>query len=147
MQKLETKAWKDWVERDKQRGMENARRMEKQEKLSQSWEMVKMCREIIKENYSNWQERKVIEEERQEIHELTLARGARLEKKQKQKKENFRNSMETVNKEVMFQRRIQLAETKENTWNWRRTRTSRDEHSNRLGGKARRKKKEISEKG
>ena len=79
-----TKAWKDWVERDRQRGLENAKRLEKQERLSESWELVKVCREIIKENYSNWQERKVTEEERQEIQEMTLEREARLEK-QKQK--------------------------------------------------------------
>ena len=72
--------------------------MEKQEKIEKSWNLGRVCRDLIKENYSNWQERKVTEEERQEIQEMTLEREARLAK-QKQKKENFRNSMETVSKE------------------------------------------------
>ena len=105
-----------------------------------------MCREIIKENYSNWQERKVTEEESQKIKEMTLEREARLEK-QKQKKEKFINIMETVSKEEVLQRRIQLAEIKENAWKWRRARTSHEKHSNRLEKERKEEKKEMSEKG
>ena len=32
------KAWKEWIERDKQGRLEKARRLEKQQKMTQSWE-------------------------------------------------------------------------------------------------------------
>ena len=52
--------------------------------MEKSWNLVRVCRDLIKENNSNWQERKVTEEERQKIQEMRLEREARLEK-QKQK--------------------------------------------------------------
>ena len=70
--------------RHRKEGLEKARRMEKKEKLEKSWNLVRVCRDLIKENNSNWQERKVTEEERQKIQEMRLEREARLEK-QKQK--------------------------------------------------------------
>ena len=64
------KAWREWVERDGKERQERSRRMERQDKLSKSWEMVRVCRDIIKENYSDWQERKNTEEEKRKLKEI-----------------------------------------------------------------------------
>ena len=34
------------------------------------WELVRACRDILKENYSDWQERKANEEERKKLQDI-----------------------------------------------------------------------------
>jgi hypothetical protein len=127
-----TKAWKDWVERDKQRGLEKARRMEKQEKLAKSWEMVKMCREIMKENYSNWQERKMTEEDQRKILDLELEKQERLEKGRK-RQEKHRKPKDMESMEEALAKRLILAEIRENAWKRREdNKSSHEEYSDRL---------------
>ena len=74
------KAWKEWIERDKQGRLENARRLEKQQKMTQCWELVRTCREMIRENYSSWQERRVTGEEKRKLQEIEQEKLGMLEK-------------------------------------------------------------------
>ena len=63
------KAWEEWKERHRKEGLERSNRLEKKEKLENSWNLVKICRDLIRENYSDWQERKISEDERTELQE------------------------------------------------------------------------------
>ena len=110
-----TKAWKDWVERDRKRGLENAKRLEKKEKLSKSWELVRVCRELLKENYSSWQERRITEEDKRKILDLEQEKLIRLETGRK-KQENYKISQDIESKEEAMSKRLILAEIKENVW-------------------------------
>ena len=126
-----TKAWKDWVERDRKRGLENAKRLEKQEKLSRSWELVRVCREMIKENYSSWQERKITEEEKRKILDLEQEKLTRLETGRK-RQEKFKTSQDIESKEEAMFKRLILAEIKENAWKRREeNKSSHEEYSGR----------------
>ena len=60
-------AWVAWKERDESGKKEKSERLERRKKPENSWNMVKLCGEIIKENYSSWKERKVTEKERKEL--------------------------------------------------------------------------------
>ena len=84
------KAWKEWVERDRLERMEKAERLEKKRKLSQSWELVREFRNIMKENYSDRQERRVTEDEKRNLQEIAREMQTRLEK-QKTKKEKVQD--------------------------------------------------------
>ena len=53
------KAWQEWLERDRLERLETNKRLKMQEELTKSWELVRVCREMIRENFSEWQERKV----------------------------------------------------------------------------------------
>ena len=92
------KTWKEWVARDSQGRMEKAKKLEKQENLTKSWELVRECRKIIKENYSSWQERKTTEEENKKLQEIELEKLERLEKA-KGKQEKIKISTEMQSKE------------------------------------------------
>ena len=71
------KAWKEWVERDRLEKIEHTERLEKQEKLSRRWDMIRSCRDIIREHYSDWQERKITAGENREIQRLEDENQAR----------------------------------------------------------------------
>ena len=45
------KAWVEWNERFEKERMEKAERLQKQERLEQGWNLVKLCGEMIRENY------------------------------------------------------------------------------------------------
>ena len=121
------KAWQEWQERYRLERLETTKRLEKQENLTKSWELVRVCRE----NYSEWQERKTTEDTRKKLKEIPLEKEARLERKNL-KSEKFRKYSEMENKEEMYKRRILLAEIKENVWKRRGSRSSHEEHSERL---------------
>ena len=126
-----TKAWKDWVERDRKRGLENAKRLEKQEKLSESWELVRVCREMLKENYSSWQERRITEEDKTKILDLEQEKLKRLETGTK-KQEKHKISQDIESKEEAMSKGLILAEIKENVWKMREeNKSSHEEHSGR----------------
>ena len=110
-------------------GWKKAKKLEKQEKLTKSWELVRECRKIIKENYSSWQERKTTEEENKKLQELELEKLSRLEKV---KQEKYRTSRELQNEEEAMRKRLILAEIKENAWKRRGEKSSHEEHSDRL---------------
>ena len=112
--------------------MEKTKRLEKQERLERSWNLMKLCRETIRENYDGWQERKITEIEKRELLNLKLEKEAMLEK-QKRKKEEFREGRKVLNKEEVFLRKIEMAEMKENAWKWRGANSSQEEHSRRQG--------------
>ena len=65
--------------------------------MTKSWELVRTCREIIRENYSSWQERKVTEEEKRKLQEIELEKLGRLEKV-KGNQERFRISIDMQSK-------------------------------------------------
>ena len=109
------KAWKDWVERDQERRLETTKRMDKKNRLSQSWELVRVCRELIREKYSSWRERRVTEEERALIMEIEQAKLKRLENC-KERQERYRNPQEIESKEEALRKRLILAEIMENAW-------------------------------
>ena len=58
MEDTYTKAWQEWQERYRLERLETTKRLEKQEKLTKSWELVRVCRDMIREIYSELQERK-----------------------------------------------------------------------------------------
>ena len=86
---------------------------------------------MIRVNYSEWQERKTTEDTRKKLKEIPLEKEVRLERKNL-KSEKFRKYSEMENKEEMYKRRILLAEIKENAWKRRGSRSSHEEHSERL---------------
>jgi hypothetical protein len=110
------KAWVAWKERYERERKEKSERLEKRKKLENSWNMVKLCGIMIKENYSNWKERRVTENERKEMEEMEKIE--RLEK-QRMKKEKFQANMKKIGKEEIFLKRIEMKEIKENAWKWR----------------------------
>ena len=110
-------------------GWKKAKKLEKQEKLTKSWELVRECRKIIKENYSSWQERKTTEEENKKLQELELEKLSRLEKV---KQEKYRTSRELQNEEEAMRKRLILAEIKENAWKRRGEMSIHEVHSDRL---------------
>ena len=116
------KAWKEWIDRDSQERLEKARKLEKREKLTKSWELVKECRKILRENYSSWQER------------LEKAKG---------KQEKFKISREMQSKEEAMRKRIILSEIKENAWKRREEKSSHEEHSERLEKEEKNEKREL----
>ena len=83
------KAWLEWKERYEKEGKEKAERLEKQERLETGWNLVKLCGEIIRENYDGWQEREITEMEKKEILDLKLEKVARLER---QKRKNSKKA-------------------------------------------------------
>jgi hypothetical protein len=124
------KAWLEWKERYEKEGKEKAERLEKQERLETGWNLVKLCGEIIRENYDGWQEREITEMEKKELLDLKLEKEARLER-QKRKKDEFKEGRKVMSKEEMFLRKIELAEIKENAWKWRGSTSSHEEHARR----------------
>ena len=124
------KAWLEWKERYEKEGKEKAERLEKQKRLEKGWNLVKLCGEIIRENYDGWQEREITEMEKKELLDLKLEKEARLER-QKRKKEEFKEGRKVMSKEEMFLRKIELAEIKENAWKWRGSTSSHEEHARR----------------
>ena len=117
------KAWKEWVERDRLEKIEHTERLGKQERLSRRWDMIRSCREIIVENYSDWQERKITEDEKKEIQDLEDEKQQRLETG-RSKKEEFKISKEMETKEQILKRKLEIAEIKENAWKWRSEKSS-----------------------
>ena len=111
--------------------MESTKRLDRQEKLSKSWELVRTCRDIIKENYSSWQERKITQEQRVKLLEIEQEKLGRLEKA-KEKQEKFKISQEFKSKDEAMRQRIILAEIKENAWKRRGIQSSHEEHYERL---------------
>ena len=81
--------------------------------MEERWKLVKVCRDIIRHNYSEWQERKMSEEERMKMQEINTERKARLER-QRMRKEDFQKSMEKVSEDEKFLRRMEIAEIREN---------------------------------
>ena len=75
--------------------------------------MIRSCRDIIVENYSDWQERKITEEEKREIQHLEDEKQQRLETV-RSKKEKFKISKEMETKEQILKRKLEIAEIKEN---------------------------------
>ena len=63
--------------------------MERQEKLPNSWELVRVCRDMLKENYSDWQESKTSEEEKRKLQDIEEEKQKRLERK-KDKQAGFK---------------------------------------------------------
>ena len=124
------KAWLDWKERYEKEGMEKTNRLEKQERLERRWNLMKLCKETIRENYDGWQERKITEIEKKELLNLKLEKEARMENQERKNKE-FREGRKVLNKEEVFLRKIELAEMKENAWKWRGATSSHEEHSRR----------------
>ena len=111
-------------ERKKLKGWKNRKGWQK------GWNLVKLCGEIIRENYDGWQEREITEMEKKELLDLKLEKEARLER-QRRKKEKFQEGRKVMSKEEMFLRKIELAEIKENAWKWRGTTSSHEEHARR----------------
>ena len=103
------KAWKEWVERERLEKIEHTERLEKQEKLSRRWDMIRSCRDIIVENYSDWQERKISEEEKREIQDLEDVKQKRLENG-RNKKVKFKILEEMETKEQNLKRKLEIAE-------------------------------------
>ena len=71
--------------------------------------MIRACRDIIVENYLDWQERKISEEEKREIQDLEDEKQKRLENgRNKKKKFKILEEMET--KEQNLKRKLEIAE-------------------------------------
>ena len=124
------KAWMEWKERFEKERKEKAERLERQEKLEQGWNLVKLCGEMIRENYDGWQEREINEIEKNELQGLELEKKERLER-QRRKKETFQEGRKLLSKEEMCLRRIELSIIKENAWKWRGETSSHEEHARR----------------
>ena len=111
--------------------------------MTKSWELVRECRKILKENYSSWQERKTTEEENKKLQELELEKLSRLEKG-KRKQEKYRTSRELQNEEEAMRKRLILAEIKENAWKRRGEKSSHEVHSDRLEKEEKNEKKDLA---
>ena len=134
------KAWKEWVERDSSERLERNRRLERKEKLENSWNLVKACREVIKENDSDWQERKITEEEKRKFQEIDDERNRRLETV-KNKKEKYKILKEFESKEEKLKRKLELADIKENVWKRRGKKSNHEECTEKLEKEAKQKEK------
>ena len=124
------RAWLKWLERDKMKKQARKERLEKQEEISRRWKLPKEGQKIVKENHSNWQDRKRTEEENKMILEIEEERIARLEKA-KSKEEKYKIKKELETKEKMVQRKLILAEIKENSWKRRCDKSSHEEYTER----------------
>ena len=128
--------------REKLRIEENLRkeRIQRAEAQEKSWELLRVCKELIREHTPEWQENLARQELRRIEREKGEEKENRLksaENKQKQWKEKniqtkinlkLRNGDETVKEEwrkyLMFDKeeremRIDIAEARENLWKWR----------------------------
>ena len=64
-------------------------RLEKQEEMSRRWKLPKEGQKIVKENHSNWQEKKITEEEKKTTLQIEEERTG-CWKKQSQRKRNIK---------------------------------------------------------
>ena len=90
----------DWEERRREilenlrkEEEERVKKIEKAQRLSRGWELNRLCREIIKENVRNWDER----DEKLEREKVENVRRERIEKAER-KKQEFREKRETNRK-------------------------------------------------
>ena len=125
------KAWEDWKERYEREKVDRSERLEKKEKLENSWNLVKVCGEIFRENYSNWQERKLTEDERKELMEIRMEKDSRL-KRQSQKMAKYQEKVGKLSKEEVFLKRMEMKEIKENIWVQRGATNSHEDHTKRM---------------
>jgi hypothetical protein len=108
-------AWGDWKERYEREKVDRSERLEKKGKLENSWNLVKVCGEIFRKNYSNWQESKLTEDERKECMEIRMEKDSRL-KRQSQKMAKYQEKVGKLSKEEVFLKRMEMKEIKENIW-------------------------------
>ena len=81
------------LERLKKEEDERIEKVEKAQRLNRGWELNRLCREIIKENAKNWDER----EEKQEKERIELEKKEKIEKA-KYKQKEYREKRETTRK-------------------------------------------------
>ena len=114
-------------------------RIKKSKRLEQSWELLRLCREIMAEEGHNW---KISKERREKEREQKRTRDERLERANKQKEETLKkletrerqskitetlgklpeNRRILVERELDKERRVNLKEAREEVWKkWRQS--------------------------
>ena len=112
---------------------ERIQKIEKAQRLSRGWELNKLCREIIKENTKNWDERdeKVEKERMEKERNDQIEKAKNKQRKFREKRENNRKITELlesipeveakkIEKEVKKRENLELNTMRKNIWRkWR----------------------------
>ena len=112
------------------------KRVEKAKKLEQSWELMRQCRRILKENHTKWQDdaerKEEIDKNEKRAEQMSKAAKKKSEFKEKQdiREKNLKITMllekipkseaQRIEEEVRRAEKLELREVKENLWKkWR----------------------------
>ena len=111
-------------------------RIEKARRLSRGWELIRICREIIKENAKGWEDRKewaeaeeVLRKRREQVDKANYKKRKFKEKQQVKDRERKITEMmekipiveaEKIEREVRKEEKLEMAEIGKNLWKkWR----------------------------